>query len=562
MADGKTSARGMARPALLITAATVLAQGVQVLFVLVLAKIIPQVDRDIYSLAARVPIIMVQGTLQGALSIVFVPLLIQHLSGDDPEASRQKAREFAGVFLNVLLVGLVVLVLLGELGAPALSHALTTAERISDEGIEWTAHTRAQVAACIRVLWLACALVGLGSLFASVHYAHNRFRHPALAVVLMAVGQLAALLVIRGRAGALGLGWAHVVGGIVYLVTTGASVLSGEHFSFVWRFRHRTVTQALRRFVVVFGGSFLVRGPMFVEARLAAGLSKGAVFNLSTASRFVQAVAQLLQRGPLTSLLPHSARHAASRDDEATRYAFLVTSRMVLMVLAPVVAGLVVLRMGAFRCLLERGQFGIGDSIMVARASVWYAPALIALTLSGIAAYSLYARQKTWFIVPTGLVATLVSLVGAPLLLSAAGYRGLALAFSLSMVAMNAVTYVWLDRHVGGVNWRDYLSSAWRICLAAGVMGAVLLIFRHTAQSAVGWPDGPKGDLAGWHDNLTIAVWLGGFAAMGMVTYVAALAVLRSRELARLWEVALEKWAERRPPRNPGEPGDGPGDAP
>ncbi len=535
------SARGLAKPTLLITVASLVAQVIQWGFFTVVAATFSQADREIYFYAARVPIEIIQATLQSTLNIVFVPLLIRYLRHHDPQVGAAQARAFAGAFLRALGLGLLVMVVIGEIWSMVLAKALTAGNQ------ELPPSALGEIAWLIRVFFPCAAITSLGTILASVHFAHNRFGAPALALIMTTAAQLVTLWLLLQVCGVRAAGWAHLAGATAYLATTSVFAASRRHFQWRWSVRHAGVRAAWRKLGPLFGGTFLFRGPRFIEVQVASSLPKGTVSNLGYAYKLTGALAQLLQRGPVLSLLPHSARDAAHEDRVSGRHAFVVTTSMVLFALLPIVVALIVLRVPIYRCLLERGDFKLQDSVMAANATAWYAGALAALTLNGIAAYSLYARQEVNFMVWAGLIGTVMSAVGAPLLGRLGGYAGLAGAFSLAMIAANGYTYYSLHQHWGGIQWRLLLDSLWRLGLAAALMGVVVWCGRSLCESVPAYALGPPTDIRTVHETLQLALTLVVFGVFGGAVYLGTAALLGSREVASLWALVRDKWRSMRP---------------
>src|SRR5258708_17675022 len=209
-----------------------------------------------------------------------------------------------------------------------------------------------------------------------------------------------------------------------------------------------------------------------------------------------------------TALLPEISRHAAASDLPAMRRSVSDALRLMLMLNVPATVGLIVLARPIVSLILERGNFGAGDTAATAAALVCYAPGLVGYAVVKVASPTFYALRdsRTPVLVSALSVALNVALNLA--LVRVAGFRGLALGTAIA-ATVNAGVLLWLLRgRLGGLDSRQNTRAFVLITIASIVMG-----------------------LAAWGTQHLLEIWLPGHGtplrAVRVVTSIAiGLAVL------------------------------------
>jgi putative peptidoglycan lipid II flippase len=207
--------------------------------------------------------------------------------------------------------------------------------------------------------------------------------------------------------------------------------------------------------------------------------------------------------------------------------------RLVLLLILPATVGLVLLREPVVAWLFQRGEFTPLATAQTAQAFSFYAPQLPFAALDQLFIVAFYARKDTRTPVLVGVGTVLLYLTTAPFLCGCVdapllgrpelvlGRDGLALANAIQNSTHAVILYLLLHRAFPGAGPPgDFLV---RVVLAALVMGAVLALALPWLHVLVG-------------PGVAALVVTAGL--LGLVTYVALLALLRVREAGLLWAQA------------------------
>ena len=420
---------------------------------------------------------------EGAFNMAFVPMFSKKLeTDDDPRGFARDA--FAG------LAGLlVVLTVLAQVIMPWL--VLAMAGGFADDG-------RLDLAVDYgRIAFVYILFISLAALASGVLNATGRFAAAAAAPVLLNVVLISAV-VLSGVAcnctpqdqqemTGLFLAWGVPIAGIAQLALVW---IAARKAGFTLSPRFPRLTPDMRRLAVIAGPAMLAGGVMQVNllvGRQVASFYDGAIAWLSYADRLYQLPLGVVAIALGVVLLPDLSRRLAAGDDAGGRDAFNRASELALALTIPAAVALMVIPVPLVSVLFERGLFDTDDTAATALAVTVYGLGLPAFVLQKALQPLYFAREDTKRPFHFALVAMIVNAVVAIGLSIAIGYIAAALATTLAAWVM--VWLLWRGcRSMGDAARFDdrFKSRIWRIVVASGVMGAVLIGLVGLVGSAFG----------------------------------------------------------------------------
>ena len=493
---------------------------------------------DAFFVAFRIPNLLRRLTAEGALSAGFVPVLSDYLTN----RGRRDAVEASRVIVTFAVLFLALLTVAGLLFPGPLTRLFAPGFAASPEKFSLTVRL-------VRVMFPSIFFVSLVAL--AMGYL-NTFRHfvaPAVAPVLLNLSIIAAAFLLMPLLSqpVMALACGVLLGSMAQLVLQ-LPFLRRHGFS--WRPRLDFRDAALIRFLRLMGpaviGAAVYQLNVLVSTILASLLEPGSVSYLYYADRLLQFPLGVFAVALGTAALPTFSSLAARGDISGLRTTLCYSLRMVNFISLPAALGLMVIAVPAFSLLFQRGAFEVADVLASARALVYLALGLWAVSASRVLVPMFHAMQDTrtpvrvafWTFVLNLLLS--LALMG-PVNVSAGGnafvltvaalgqgigvlslsYAGLALANSLSATFQFAALMWLATRRLGGFQWREYLSSLWRNLTAAALMAGPLLLLARRLN----WDTG------------TLAVQAIGFVALvagGMALYAWAARLVGSPD----WPVA------------------------
>ena len=493
-----------------------------------------QSTADAFFVAFRIPNLLRRLTAEGALSAGFVPVLSVTLATRGRQEAVRASRAiltFAVLFLSLLTaVGLLFSAPLTRLFAPGFA---ATPEKFS------------LTVQLLRIMFPSIFFVSLLALAMGYLNTFRHFMAPALAPVLLNLSIIASAVLLLPLLSqpVLCLAYGVLLGSLAQFLLQ-LPFLRRHGFS--WRPSLDFHSPALLRFLQLMGpaviGAAVYQLNVLVSTILASLLEPGSVSYLYYADRLLQFPLGVFAVALGTAALPSFSSLAARNDVSGLKTTLSRSLRMVNFVSLPAALGLMVIAVPALSLLFQRGAFGAADVLASARALVFLALGLWAVSASRVLVPLFHAMQDTktpvrvafWtFVLNLFLSLVLMGRVEAvegdsPFVLAVAAlsqglgafslsYAGLALANSLSATFQFAALMWLVTRRLGGFAWREYLSSLWRNLTAAAVMAGPLFLVAGRVQ----WGPG-SGTLP-----VQVLSFLG-LVAGGVAVYATAARLLRS----------------------------------
>ena len=182
-------------------------------------------ELDIYYAAFRVPDLIFNLLVLGALSAGFIPIFVNLLDKSEGQAGdNQAAWRFTNIVINFLLIILILLSIIGIVLAPQIIKAITpgfSAEKLS------------KTVELGRLMFLSPLLLGLSGIVGGVLQSFKRFFAYSLSPIFYNLGIIVGALFLVPRVGLIGLAWGVVIGALLHLLV---QVPTLRHLGFRYRF--------------------------------------------------------------------------------------------------------------------------------------------------------------------------------------------------------------------------------------------------------------------------------------------------------------------------------------
>lgn len=432
---------------------------------------IPVVSRDAFIVAFKFPNMLRDLIGEGASNAAFVPVFSESLEKD----SQQDYRELVSAAMSAMIIILGVLTLLGVLLLPYLLQGinllgpLTRAEAVSQERIDLTISLSRWTFPYLFLIGMA--VFAMAPLFTMKHYAtpswspallnvaiigcclllHNRFAEPAYALVLGVwlggTAQLAVQYIALGKIS--GVWWPN------------------------FKLAHPGVRTILWLLVPVLIGQSAGELNKLVDMLFAFSLPQGTVTALFYANRLVQLPLSIFGIATSVAILPTLSRAAARDDKQAIRSSLMLGLRQSYFFVFPAMIGLIILGQPIIRLLFQYRYFGPEDTARTATALAYYAAGLLAFAWVKIAVSGFYAIKDTKTPVIIASASMLLNILLNCVLVGPLGFRGLALATTISFTVNFLFLYLFLGERFGRLWDAAFLAALLRMTIAALMMAAV-----------------------------------------------------------------------------------------
>jgi len=469
---------------------------------------------DIYYAAFRIPDLVYNLLILGALSAGFIPVFVSLWSKKNE--NDETAWHFVSSLLNILAVGMIVLGGIFFLAAPYIMKFITPG--FSGEKLNLTVQMS-------RLMFLSPILLGISSVWGGVLQSLKRFLIFSLTPVFYNVGIIFGILFLVPRFGIYGLAYGVVLGALMHMLVQLPTIWQlGFRFRFVLDWKDAGVRR-LSKVTVPRVLDLAISQLNFVAITvLASGLTAGslAVFNLAYN---IWSFPLGIFAAPLAiAAFPTLAQNAAQKNHETFAQNFSSTFRQILFLIVPSSALYIVLRAQIVRVILGTGKFDWTDTILTINTLQYFALALFAEALNLLLIRSFFAHEDTKTPFFLGLLSSVFRIGGAWFFSRYLGVAGLALGYALGGIFLFLLLWVFLRRKAGSLKEKEIIKSAGKIILASVMAGgAAWLVLRI---------------LAVFFDTHTVlGIFTQGFVAgvLGIAVYILAGLLLHSPEMQVFW---------------------------
>lgn len=485
---------------------------------------------DIYYAAFRIPDLLFNLVVLGALSAGFIPIftsLIKDFNCENQEsrAQNQVAWSLANNVLNLLLIGLTVFSLVGIIFAPVFISLVAPGFGTKEQ--ELTIYLT-------RIMFLSPLFLGISGILGGILQSFKRFFVYSLAPILYNLGIIIGALYFVDLWGLAGLAWGVVLGAFLHLAIQIPTV-----YRLGFRYHLRIFWRDLNTWKI---------GQMMVPRTLSLAISQinlvvitAIASNLSSGSLAVFNFANNLQSFPIgifgisfaIAAFPALSKFAFDKDKLSEN--FSQTIRQILFFIIPATVLIVALRAQIIRVVLGTGNFNWQDTILTMNTLGFFALSLFAQATIPLLVRVFYARQNSTTPFYLGLFSVLVNIVLSFIFSNKMGVAGLALAYSIANILNLLLLWAWLYVKVGSLGLLQIIIAFLKFTAAAVAAGLAAQITKLLV-----WPFIDMTTFSGVFIQLLAA------ALAGILVYLVFCYLFGSEELFGFLSALRNRWPFRK----------------
>ena len=481
---------------------------------------------DAYFAAFRIPDLIFQMVVIGALSASFIPIFTKYYH----KKRRKKAWEFTNTMLSLLAIGFGGITLLMMLFAEPL--AAIVAPGFGPEKL-------ALVARMSRVMFLAQFLLALSMIFGSVLQGAKRFFLYSLAPIFYNIGIIVGAVWIATPQWPMGLAWGVVLGAALHLLVQ----LIGVH-DLGYRFRLRLVLKdkdiayTLKHMMPRTLGLAVGQINIFLMTAIASTLAVGSVTVLQFAYNLNFFAVGIIGVSYAIASYPTLCELAEDKKQHDFVKTIASTARQMLFFLVPATVLFILLRAQVVRLVVGAGEFDWAATILTANTLGFFALSLTLQALIFLLVRAYFARGQTVAPFVIGLIAAVIHAIMAVMLSQRVGVVGLGAAYSSAAFVQFILLWGWLRVHIGSLGEWSIVKVMITFVIAAIACGVTAQV---TKFYVVQWIS--LDTFAGVLAQLLIAGGLGGGVYL-LVTYL-----FKSEELMHILSGLRRKLIKKHQPK-------------
>lgn len=428
-------------------------------------------ELDVYYAAFRVPDLIYNFLIVGALSAAFIPVF----AGLIAKKNKVKAWDLASGLVTLQVIAIIGISALFFLFAPFLMHLITPG--FPGEKID-------QAAMLTRIMFLSPLFLGISAVFGGILVSFKRFLIYSMAPIFYNIGIIIGATFFVDSWGIAGLAWGVVLGALMHFILQYWAVKFIGFKYHLKKLKDIVTDTNIRKVIKLMIPRSMAMGVsqinLLVVTIFASTLASGslAIFNF----------ANNLQSVPLgifgisfsIAAFPKLSSLAARENTDKFNYVFARTFKRILFFVIPSSVIIFSLRAEIVRAVLGGGEFDWEDTTATLWVLGFLSLSLFAQSTIPLLTRCFYALENTKIPFYAALISESINILALILLINKFQVLGLAMAFSLASIFNMGLLFFWLNKKVDFAKKNDILLPVVKFLLASAFAAIAIYLARHT----------------------------------------------------------------------------------
>lgn len=427
---------------------------------------------DAYYAAFRLPDLVFNTLVLGALSSAFIPVFLEVWS-----KNKDEAWQVANSVINILFTVILFFAIIFFIFAPFFINLIVPG---------FKSGMKILTVQLTRIMLIGILFFTLSNVVGSILNSFRRFFAWSLAPVMYNLGIIAGILFFVPKIGPIGLAWGVVFGSLMhYLVQLPSLYQTGYHWQPVFTYTHSAVKKIGFLMIPRCFGLAIGQFNLIVTTLVASGLMVGTIAIYNLAFNLISFPVNIFGTSLALAVFPVFSKTLIDGQRDIFIHHFSKTVRRILYLIIPTTVIFILLRAQIVRLILGVGKFDWQDIILTARALGYFSISLFAQSLIPVLARAFYARQDTVTPVKAAIVGLIINIIGCLILGPRMGAAGLALAFSLSSIINLFLLFIILKKQIGDLDQKRILRSTFKIVCLSIIMAIIIQLVKYQVASLV-----------------------------------------------------------------------------
>ncbi len=468
---------------------------------------------DIYYAAFRVPDLLFNLIVLGALSAGFIPIfsgLVKNFVDPKKTDNNKAAWDLANNVINILSLLLLFFSAIGVIFAPLLVRVITPG---------FSAAAQLETMNLTRIMFLSPLFLGISGVLGGMLQSFRRFLIYSIAPIFYNLGIIAGALWFSNWLGLSGLAWGVVLGAFFHMVIQIPAVyVLGFRYSLKVNFKDLATLKIGKLMIPRTLSLAITQVDLLVTTIIASSLTAGSLAIFSLANNLQSFPVGIFGISFAIAAFPALSQNAY--DKEKLENTFSATLRQIFFFVIPATVLLITLRAQIIRVILGAGQFSWQDTILTMNTLAFFSISLFAQASIPLMVRVFYSRRDSKTPFYLGMFTVAADIILCLILSRKMGVTGLALAYSISNILNFLLLWSWMHFKIGNLGVSKIISSTVKFSLAAIGAGFTVQIMKVVVEPVI---DMTK--FSGVFTQLFVT------ATSGFLVYLLLCYLLRSPEL-------------------------------
>jgi putative peptidoglycan lipid II flippase len=414
-------------------------------------------DLDTYYAAFRIPDLVYNLVIVGALSAGFIPIFTKLLNKD-----KKEAWQVTNGIINIL--GLFLLIVIGVL-------FIFTPQIMSLMVPGFSAKELDITVGLTRIMLLSPIILGLSSIVSGVLQSFKSFFVYALTPIVYNIGIIIGAIFFVPVLGLNGLAYGVVLGALLHLgIQIPTFIKHGFRYKPIFFWKNKNIKKIGKLMIPRTLGLATTQINLVVITFFASTVGVGSIAVFNFANNIQHFPVGIIGISFAIAAFPTLSQLVAEDKKNKMIEHLTQTIRQIIFFIIPLSIIFLLLRAQIVRVVLGSGQFSWADTINTADTLAFFTFSLFAQALIPLMVRVFFAIQDTWTPFLIGLSSSLINIIAGLILKDIYGVSGLALAFSIAMIFQLVLLWIVLRAKLGTLKESLMVQSIHKIAVASLVM--------------------------------------------------------------------------------------------
>lgn len=419
-------------------------------------------ELDSYYAAFRIPDLLFNLLILGALSSAFVPVFSSYISKN----KTKKAFQIANSLLNIILLILVGVSIIFIYFMPHLMQLI--APGLSPEQQELTIDLS-------RVLLLSPIFFTISNIFTGILNSYRKFIAHALSPIMYNLGIIAGALFLTKDFGTYGLAIGVLIGAFLHAAVQFPAVIRiGYKYAPILKIdagvKKIGKLMAPRTF-----GLGMMQINLLVITAIASTLDEGSITIFTLSNNLQSFPVGIFGISIALSAFPVLAEAISKNQPDVFQERFAHAMRRIILFMVPISIIFWILRLDIVRLAYGSGAFDWEDTILTSEALGLFAIGLLGSALIQLFARTFYAAHNTKTPVIVSIFSMIINIVLSLYFGNIMGVAGLALAYSIAQTIQAIVLLVFIKKDIKTINLGEVSRTVFNVVVSSTFMLIVMI---------------------------------------------------------------------------------------
>lgn len=438
-----------------------------------LAKNIATRDLDIYYAAFRIPDLIFNVLVLGAISSAFIPIFSDYIA----QKKEKDGFKMTSALMNLAVISMAISALTFFILMPYLMPVVVP---------KFDSARLSTAISYSRLLMLTPIFFSLSYITGGVLNSFKRFVSYSLAPLFYNFSIIIGAAFFAPKFGLVSVIYAVIIGAVLHFLTQLPSLfMLGFKYSISFDFKNPSIQRILRLMIPRTIGMGINQFMLIIYTAIASSLAVGSIAAFELSNNIQTMPIVVFGTSFATAVFPTLTAKISSGDSEGFAFYLARTMRALAFLLIPSTVIFFLLKAQIVRLILGSGKFSWDDTKLTSMTLGFFALSLLAQALIGLLARAFYALKDTRTPMYISIITALISVgLGYPLARKM-GVPGLALAFSIASYINAFILFFSLNKNYPYILNSDIVKSYLKITFISLLMGLAAWRTMHVAANYV-----------------------------------------------------------------------------